>query len=121
ILEYSGYLEKYLWPLFDSDKASDSHVFSVILMMNEKFRTCTFQPWDSLTASSDDSQKIDAFFQRVFNLTDLEVREKAMWIQFLDNAFLSLEVDAVCQSCLRLIESSPYVKPKQEYRSGSSP
>lgn len=66
-------------------------------MLNEKFRTCTFQvsltpqpsvaislrlqPWDSLT--SDDPQKVDAFFQRVFKLSKLEDREKAMWIQFL--------------------------------------
>ncbi|EER18194.1 conserved hypothetical protein [Perkinsus marinus ATCC 50983] len=114
ILEYSGYLEKYLWPLFDSDKATDSHVFSIILMLNEKFRTCTFQPWDSLT--SDDPQKVDAFFQRVFKLSKLEDREKAMWIQFLDNAFLSLEVDEVCQACLRLVGLPCWLMLSESYR-----
>ncbi|KAF4735105.1 hypothetical protein FOZ62_022047, partial [Perkinsus olseni] len=73
-------------------------------------------PWDSLTASTDDSQKIDAFFQRAFKLTDLEVREKAMWIQFLDNAFLSLEVDAVCQSCLRLVGLPSWMTLSDSYR-----
>ncbi|KAF4661577.1 hypothetical protein FOL47_006627 [Perkinsus chesapeaki] len=115
ILEYSGYLERYLWPLFDTDSATDSHVFSIILMMNEKFRTCTFQPWDTLT-NDGDIEKIDSFFQRVYKLTNLPSREKAMWIQFLDNAFLSLEVDAVCQSCLRLVGLPTWLTLSESYQ-----
>ena len=37
-LEYSQYLEKYLWPNFYAATASDAHVLSLCLMVNEKFR-----------------------------------------------------------------------------------
>ena len=38
LLEISQYLEKYLWPHFDAEKASATHVMSVMMMVNEKFR-----------------------------------------------------------------------------------
>ena len=38
ILEYSQYLEKYLWPNYDPLKATDAHVLSLVCMVNEKFR-----------------------------------------------------------------------------------
>jgi hypothetical protein len=34
----SQYLEGYLWPHFDAATASDGHVMSMLLMINEKFR-----------------------------------------------------------------------------------
>ena len=36
LLEISQYLERYLWPNFDAETASFEHVFSIVLMVNEK-------------------------------------------------------------------------------------
>lgn len=37
LLEFSQYLENYLWPNYSTD-ASDAHVLSIVVMVNEKFR-----------------------------------------------------------------------------------
>jgi len=37
LLEFSQYLENYLWPNYSTD-ATDAHVLSVVVMVNEKFR-----------------------------------------------------------------------------------
>jgi intron-binding protein aquarius len=37
-LQVSQYLEGYLWPFFDPATASDAHVMSILVMVNEKFR-----------------------------------------------------------------------------------
>lgn len=36
LLEISQYLESYLWPNFDGENSTFEHVFSVILLINEK-------------------------------------------------------------------------------------
>ena len=37
LLEFSQYLENYLWPNYGAD-ASDAHLLSIVVMVNEKFR-----------------------------------------------------------------------------------
>jgi len=37
LLEFSQYLENYLWPNYSS-AATDAHVLSIVVMVNEKFR-----------------------------------------------------------------------------------
>jgi len=37
LLEFSQYLENYLWPNYSTD-ATDAHVLSIVVMVNEKFR-----------------------------------------------------------------------------------
>jgi len=37
LLEFSQYLENYLWPNYSTD-ATEAHVLSVVVMVNEKFR-----------------------------------------------------------------------------------
>jgi len=37
LLEFSQYLENYLWPNYSTD-ASNAHVLSIVVMVNEKFR-----------------------------------------------------------------------------------
>ncbi|CAG8442045.1 1306_t:CDS:10 [Diversispora eburnea] len=38
LLEFSQYLEKYLWPNYDDEKATLEHALSIVLMVNEKCR-----------------------------------------------------------------------------------
>lgn len=44
ILEFSQYLENYLWPNYVSSSASFAHMMSIIIMLNEKFRE-RVAPW----------------------------------------------------------------------------
>lgn len=37
VLEFSQYLEKYLWPNYKPD-SSIAHIMSIVIMVNEKFR-----------------------------------------------------------------------------------
>ena len=50
MLEFSQYLENYLWPNYKPENSSASHVLSIVIMVNEKFRervsawqVCVFQ------------------------------------------------------------------------------
>ncbi|CAF4202723.1 unnamed protein product, partial [Rotaria magnacalcarata] len=45
LLEFSQYLENFLWPNLNPDQCSPYHVMSVCVMVNEKFRE-RVQPWD---------------------------------------------------------------------------
>ena len=36
-LEFSQYLEAYLWPAFEGGSATLAHVMSIVLMVNQKF------------------------------------------------------------------------------------
>lgn len=38
MLEFSQYLENYLWPNYVTGEASHEHLMSIVVMLNEKFR-----------------------------------------------------------------------------------
>jgi intron-binding protein aquarius len=38
MLEFSQYLENYLWPNYVTLKSSHAHMMSIVIMINEKFR-----------------------------------------------------------------------------------
>lgn len=44
ILEFSQYLENYLWPNYVSTNATFAHMMSIVIMLNEKFRE-RVAPW----------------------------------------------------------------------------
>jgi intron-binding protein aquarius len=44
ILEFSQYLENYLWPNYVSSNATFAHTMSIVIMLNEKFRE-RVAPW----------------------------------------------------------------------------
>lgn len=44
ILEFSQYLENYLWPNYVCANATFAHMMSIIIMLNEKFREHV-APW----------------------------------------------------------------------------
>jgi len=44
ILEFSQYLENYVWPNYVSKNASFEHMMSIVIMLNEKFRERVV-PW----------------------------------------------------------------------------
>jgi len=101
-LEFNSYLERYLWPFFDGEKASTAHLLSISLLINEKVRDGSVSAWDSIAAKK---EKFSAFFERMLELWKsgtLSLREKSQVLQFLINCFQSLEQDFVRDCCLRL-------------------
>ena len=50
MLEFSQYLENYLWPNYSAE-ATDAHVMSIVVMVNEKFRE-RVPAWEVLHISS---------------------------------------------------------------------
>ncbi|KAI8070842.1 P-loop containing nucleoside triphosphate hydrolase protein [Gongronella butleri] len=103
LLEYTQYLEKYLWPFFDATKASFQHVLSICLMVNEKARQ-RVSPWDTIT--QDDAQ-FAALFDRVLHLLaqpdDLDLTVQRVFLVFLIHCFQSLENAVVRTECLKLV------------------
>nr|POE51333.1 intron-binding protein aquarius [Quercus suber] len=101
ILEVSQYLENYLWPNFDPNKASFEHVMSMILMVNEKF-------WENVAAwvcFYDRKDIFRGFLERVLRLKEgieLSIAEKTNYLVFMVNAFQSLGDEVVSETVLRL-------------------
>lgn len=102
VLEISQYLEKYLWPNFDAEKATYEHVMSIILMLNEKFRE-NIPAFIGLHPRKD---VFPSFFQRVLTLkekTEMSIYEKINYLLFMINCFQSLEDEMVRPQVLQLV------------------
>ena len=102
LLEFSQYLEKYLWKNYDSQQASLYHVLSIVIMINEKFRE-RVSAWEFLK-NDVDSSKFSAFFNCFLKLclntfkdrqVNISFQEQSFLIKFLDNCINSLEVDFI--------------------------
>ncbi|KAI9307123.1 P-loop containing nucleoside triphosphate hydrolase protein [Cunninghamella echinulata] len=105
LLEFTQYLEKYLWPFFDAEKSTLNHVLSICLMVNEKFRQ-RVPSWDAITM---DAEKFNGFFERVIRLAvPPESQTLSKFFQrtillFLIHCFQSLENTLVRTECLKLV------------------
>ncbi|RWR89885.1 intron-binding protein aquarius [Cinnamomum micranthum f. kanehirae] len=103
ILEVSQYLENYLWPNFDPEKATFEHVMSMILMVNEKFRE-NVAAW---ICFYDKKDVFKGFLGSVLRLKEegraLNIAEKTNYLLFMINAFQSLEDEIVSETVLKLV------------------
>ncbi|KAI8149758.1 hypothetical protein BJV82DRAFT_663038 [Fennellomyces sp. T-0311] len=103
LLEYTQYLEKYLWPFFDANTATLNHVLSICLVVNEKFRQ-RVSPWDTFAS---DRAKFVSFFGRVIRLLvppqSLSLRVQRIILTFIIHCFQSLENPLVRKECLKLV------------------
>ena len=113
LLEISQYMERYLWPHFDAEKATTVHVVSIIMMVNEKFREGV-NAWTPFHAThADHPDKFASFFRCVMSLgsaadvagvgRELTVCEKTARLVFLIHAFQSLEDEMVRGVALPLV------------------
>jgi len=104
LLEFSSYLENYLWKNFKPDKASFAHVMSIMMMVNEKFREGV-PVWDIFHITGEDH--IGAFFDRVFSLPsekpDMSLIERTSLVLFMINCYASLEDPTIRSCCMKFI------------------
>ncbi|XP_030854514.1 RNA helicase aquarius isoform X2 [Strongylocentrotus purpuratus] len=112
VLEFSQYLENYLWPNYDSEKSTSSHLISIAVMINEKFREGV-SAWE---ACKKKPEQFPAFFRQVLELTlgslkdqTISLRERTVLLIFLIHCFNSLEVDVIREQVQRLVSLPMWV------------
>ncbi|KAJ4450420.1 hypothetical protein ANN_01844 [Periplaneta americana] len=117
MLEFSQYLENYLWPNYVTSKSSHAHMMSIVVMVNEKFRerVPAWQPFRKL------SEHFPGFFQQMLEacLTNgpaSSLREQTALLVFLNHCFNSMEVELIRDQVKRLVSLSMWVSLQQGRR-----
>jgi len=103
VLDYSGYLENYLWVHY-SPSASFEYIMSVIIMINEKFKE-TMDAYGFLTSND---TKFVTFFKDLVSLafSDSLISSKqymAIYVHFLTNVYRSLDNSLVRNCALKYV------------------
>ncbi|VDM58006.1 unnamed protein product [Angiostrongylus costaricensis] len=105
MLEFSQYLECYLWPNY-TEEASTAHVMSIVVMLNEKFR----ERIDAWQCFVNKPEHFASFIHRVLELSldenDRSNSEQCAIVTFLVNSFNSVEVDIVREQMSKLTHMS---------------
>ncbi|XP_017768552.1 PREDICTED: intron-binding protein aquarius isoform X2 [Nicrophorus vespilloides] len=110
VLEFSQYLENYLWPNY-SHKATHAHIMSIVIMLNEKFRE-RVQVWQ---AFKENSQHFPHFFEQVLNLSVerdellITIKEQTSLLVFVNRCFNSMEEPICRDQVKRLVSLSMWV------------
>ncbi|XP_077538456.1 RNA helicase aquarius [Haemaphysalis longicornis] len=109
LLEFSQYLENYLWPHYDPENASSAHLMSIVAMVNEKFRE-RVPAWQAFIARPD---HFPAFFKGVMESAldenfRFSLREQTALLVFLINCFNSMEVSLIREQIQRLVSLSAW-------------
>ncbi|XP_047537056.1 RNA helicase aquarius [Vanessa atalanta] len=116
MLEFSQYLENYLWPHYESGKASHSHMMSIIVMINEKFRE-RVPAWQAFLKKPD---HFPGFFEQVLRASIKEeasnMREQTALLLFLNHCFGSMEVQLCRDQVKRLVSLSMWISLQEGRR-----
>jgi len=96
-LEFSGYLEGYLWKYYTATSSLE-HTESIIILINEKFRD-GLQAFDILTSDKD---KFQSFFESIVTSYSSFSDQQSL-ITFLINSYRSLENEIVRKCVLKYV------------------
>lgn len=107
MLEFSQFLENYLWPnFFSAESSTHAHLMSIVVMANEKFR----ERVDVWAVFRKRPEHFPVFFQKVLekclsddNLTPTVGREQTALILFLNHCFNSMEVEICREQTKKLV------------------
>ncbi|CAH2094456.1 unnamed protein product [Euphydryas editha] len=109
MLEFSQYLENYLWPHYETGKASHAHMMSIIVMTNEKFRE-RVPAWQAFLKKPN---HFAGFFEQVLRTGIAEeisnMREQTALLLFLNHCFGSMEVQLCRDQVKRLVSLSMWI------------
>lgn len=120
ILEFSRYLENYLWPNF-GEKSSSAHIMSIVFLLNEKFRE-RIEVWKVF---EEDSENFSLLFEKILHKClekiDIEratpaiIREQTALLVFLNHCFGSMEVELCREQAKKLVSLSMWscLQPKR--------
>ncbi|GMS80067.1 hypothetical protein PENTCL1PPCAC_2242, partial [Pristionchus entomophagus] len=103
LLEFSQYLECYLWPNFTPERDTNEFIMSIVVMVNEKFRE-RIPAWQPFIKNP---KHFIHLLHRVLNLAlneeQISMIEQCSILQFLVNCFNSVEVDIVREQITKLV------------------
>ncbi|XP_055588433.1 RNA helicase aquarius [Uranotaenia lowii] len=119
MLEFSQYLENYLWPNYRGEVASRAHLMSIVVMLNEKFRE-KVEVWKVFENNAD---QFPVFFQQVLEAcladpsteSEFSMREQTGLLVFLNHCFNSMEVELCRNQAKRLVSLAMWscLQPKR--------
>lgn len=118
MLEFSQYLENFLWPNYNAENATRAHTMSIVVMVNEKFRE-RVQVWEAFEKNP---MQFAGFFQKVLeacleeSIMDFNLKEQTALIVFLNHCFNSMEVSLVREEAKRLVSLSMWISLQQGRR-----
>ncbi|XP_035237353.1 RNA helicase aquarius isoform X1 [Anguilla anguilla] len=104
LLEFSQYLENYLWVNYAPEVSSYAYLMTICCIVNEKFRE-NVPAWEVFKKKP---EHFPYFFKCVMEASlieenaSLSLREQTVLLLFLDHCFNSLEVDLIREEVLRL-------------------
>nr|XP_026246123.1 RNA helicase aquarius [Urocitellus parryii] len=105
LLEFSQYLENYLWMNYSPEVSSKAYLMSICCMVNEKFRE-NVPAWETFKKKPD---HFPFFFKCILkaalaeNDGEFSLHEQTVLLLFLDHCFNSLEVDLIRSQVQQLI------------------
>ncbi|GFV81916.1 RNA helicase aquarius [Trichonephila clavipes] len=114
VLEFSQYLENCLWPKY-SETATHSHLMSIVIMVNEKFRE-RVPAWEPFKAKPDN---FPIFFKQVLHRVldeSVSVRERTCLLVFLIHCFNSCEVEIILEHVKKLVSLAIWINILPERR-----
>ncbi|KAI9551525.1 hypothetical protein GHT06_021858 [Daphnia sinensis] len=107
MLEFSQYLENYLWPNYKPESSSAYHVLSIVIMVNEKFRerVSAWQIFQKLP------ENFPSFFKQLMEMSldekwKLTFKERTIILIFFNHCFNSLEIDLIRDQVQKLVSLS---------------
>ncbi|KAL5274552.1 AQR family protein [Megaselia abdita] len=106
MLEFSQYLESYLWVNYNSKESTYAHLMSIVFMVNEKFRE-RVEVWSIF---ENNPKEFPGFFQNILKacLFDEQhkpnFREQTTLLVFLNHCFNSMEI-AICRDQVKKLVS----------------
>uniref|UniRef100_T1J5U4 RNA helicase aquarius n=1 Tax=Strigamia maritima TaxID=126957 RepID=T1J5U4_STRMM len=110
LLEFSQYLENYLWPNYDPNKVSAAHIMSIVIMVNEKFRE-RVPAWEVFIKKPD---HFSHFFHQVLKVLlekpdKYSLKEQTALLVYLNHSLNSVEVDLIRGETKHLISPAMWV------------
>ncbi|XP_012504572.1 PREDICTED: intron-binding protein aquarius [Propithecus coquereli] len=105
LLEFSQYLENYLWMNYSPEVSSKAYLMSICCMVNEKFRE-NVPAWETFKKKPD---HFPFFFKHILKAAlaetdgEFSLHEQTVLLLFLDHCFNSLEVDLIRSQVQQLI------------------
>lgn len=105
LLEFSQYLENYLWVNYNPGVSSNAYLMSICCIVNEKFRE-NVPAWEVFKK---EPSHFPYFFKCVMEAVlageeaGLTLKEQTVLLVFLDHCFNSLEVDLIREQVQQLI------------------
>lgn len=109
MLEFSQYLESYLWPNYKAEEANHAYLMSIVVLLNEKFRE-KVEVWKIFETNT---EQFEHFFRKVMDACLSEhplvpecMREQSALVVLLNHCFNSMEVEICRNEAKKLVSLS---------------